>query len=53
MANDGVRIPMGSGGLVRYDEASHSKFQIKPEYVVVMIAAVVIFEFVLKFIIKS
>lgn len=47
MANEGVRIPMGSGGLVRYSEEDKSKIQIKPQYVIVLIVITVIFELIL------
>ena len=47
MANEGVRIPMGSGGLVRYSDEDKSKIQIKPQYVILLIVLTVIFELIL------
>ncbi len=47
MADEGVRIPMGSGGLVRYSEEDKSKVQIKPQYIIVLIVLTVIFELIL------
>ncbi|MFA5084691.1 MAG: preprotein translocase subunit Sec61beta [Candidatus Paceibacterota bacterium] len=37
-----MRMPSGSGGLVRYFDEYHSKIQIKPEGVVIMIIGVIV-----------
>ncbi|MFH1248701.1 MAG: preprotein translocase subunit Sec61beta [archaeon] len=48
MADNNLRVPMTGGGLLRYYEESKSKIQIKPQYVIIMIAAAVIFEVVIR-----
>lgn len=48
MADDRIRMPTGSGGLVRYYDEYHSKFQIKPIYVMLLILLTIIFEISLK-----
>jgi preprotein translocase subunit Sec61beta len=53
MADSNFRIPMGSGGLVRYDDESRSKLRIKPEYVIALIVLTVIFELILKVVGKA
>ena len=45
-----LSIPASGGGLVRYYEEYKSKLQIKPEFVILMIVLVIIFEIVLRFI---
>lgn len=47
MAEEGIRIPAGSGGLIRYYDEYRSKLQIKPTHVIIAIALVVIFEIAL------
>jgi preprotein translocase subunit Sec61beta len=46
MADNQVRLPSGMGGLVRYNEDA-SKVEIKPEYLVSVIAVVIIIEILL------
>lgn len=48
MADDKISLPMGSGGLMRYNEESSKAFKIKPETVLILIALVVAFEVVLR-----
>jgi len=46
MADNKIRLPSSEGGLVRYGEETASKFQIKPEYVVgIVIAMIVVFAY--------
>ncbi len=46
MAEDKIRLPSSEGGLVRYGEGEASKFQIKPEYVVgIVVAMIVLFAY--------
>ena len=49
MAQDKIRLPSSEGGLVRYsDEEYHSRFPLKPEYVIGFgVAVVVVFILVL------
>ncbi len=42
MADDKIRLPSSEGGLVRYGDESPGKFQIKPEYVVGIVVAMII-----------
>ena len=48
MAQNKINIPSGYGGLVRYGEEYESRFQLKPEHVVIFIIVVIIFVAVLK-----
>ena len=47
MAEDKIRMPASFGGLTRYFEDYKSKLEIKPEYVILIIAIVIILEFAL------
>lgn len=42
MAQEKIRLPTSEGGLVRYGEESPSKFQLKPEYVIILAVAIII-----------
>ena len=44
---DKIRLPSSGGGLVNYDEEYKSKFTFSPYIVVVLIVAVIIFEYLL------
>lgn len=48
MADESFRMPSGSGGLVRYFDEYKSKIQLKPEYIIVIIILVIIFEIALR-----
>lgn len=41
-------MPAGTGGLIRYQETGEQKIKLKPEYVVYTVAAIVLFEIVMK-----
>lgn len=47
MADTRIRMPAGSGGIVRYFDEYKSKVQISPIAVIILIIAVVIVEFFL------
>ncbi|HKL24075.1 MAG TPA: preprotein translocase subunit Sec61beta [Candidatus Nanoarchaeia archaeon] len=49
MAN-GVSSPAGFGGLMRYDEESESKFNLKPTHVIIFVVLVMGFRVLLPFI---
>ncbi len=49
MANDKVSLPSGTGGLVRYFDEYKSPFQIEPETVVIICAAVIVLAILLKY----
>ena len=44
MADDRISMPSGMGGLVRYFDEYKSKIRIKPTYVVLLIALVIVLE---------
>ncbi len=44
MAREKINIPSSQGGLVRYFDTYRSKIEIKPSYVVILIALVIIIE---------
>jgi len=48
MADNQIRMPSGMGGITRYFDEYTSKIQIKPAYVIVLIAAVILFEIVVR-----
>ena len=48
MANEGVHMPGGMGGLMRYDEEFKSKIMLNPSHVVGFIILVIIFVIGLK-----
>lgn len=52
MADSGVNIPSGMGGLVRFKEEYESKFNLKPVYVVVFVVLIVAFRIALGIFIK-
>jgi preprotein translocase subunit Sec61beta len=44
MADDRISMPSGMGGLVRYFDEYKSKIRIKPAYIVLLIALVIVLE---------
>ena len=50
---DNMMMPSGTGGIVRYNEEFPSKFQLKPEHVIIFIAVIVIGMAVLKLMAKT
>lgn len=48
MADDGIRMPSGAGGLMRYSEDTGSKFQLKPVHVIGLVVATLLIELILK-----
>ena len=43
MANDKINMPMGFGGLMRYDEEYPSKLILKPAHIIAFIISVIVF----------
>ena len=41
MANEGVQMPGGFGGLMRYSEEYESKFPLKPIYVIAFVILII------------
>jgi preprotein translocase subunit Sec61beta len=52
MADEKLSIPSAGGGLVRYFDEYKSKIQIKPEFIILIIVLVIIFEILLRLFIK-
>ncbi len=48
MADEKIRMPASFGGLTRYFEDYKSKIELKPEYVIFLIVAVVLAEVALR-----
>ncbi|MFH1209851.1 MAG: preprotein translocase subunit Sec61beta [archaeon] len=44
---DQIRMPSGMGGLVRYFDDYKSKIEIRPEIILILIALVVVIEYLL------
>lgn len=40
---DGINLPSGYGGLLRYNEEYPSKFMLKPAHVIIFIILVIVF----------
>ena len=49
---DGVNVPSGSGGLVRFKEEYESKFALKPTHVMIFVLLIVVFRMALQFLVK-
>jgi len=47
MAENQIRMPSGMGGLVRYFDDYKSKIEIRPEIILILIALVVVVEYLL------
>lgn len=39
----GVNVPAGFGGLMRFNEEYHSKIQLKPAHVIVFVIMIIVF----------
>jgi preprotein translocase subunit Sec61beta len=52
MANSGVNVPSGMGGLTRFREEYQSKFNLKPAHVFVFILLIVAFRIALQIFVK-
>jgi len=48
MAKQGISLPVGYGGLMRYNEEYRSKFVLKPSHVIIFIILITIFVLALK-----
>jgi preprotein translocase subunit Sec61beta len=53
MADSGVNVPSGSGGLVRFKEEYPSKFNLKPAHVVIFVLLLVVFRVALQIFVKT
>lgn len=52
MADSGINVPSGFGGLVKFKEEYKSKFNLKPTHIIVFIILIVLFRISLSFIFK-
>lgn len=52
MADSGVNIPSGFGGLVKFKEEYQSKFNLKPVHVVIFVLLIVVFRIALQIFVK-
>jgi len=52
MADNGVNLPAGSGGLMRFKQEYKSKFNLKPTHIIAFIISLVIFRIALQIFIK-
>jgi preprotein translocase subunit Sec61beta len=52
MANEGINVPSGFGGLVKFKEEYESNFNLKPMHVVIFVIAIVVLRIALPFLIK-
>jgi preprotein translocase subunit Sec61beta len=48
MANQGLNVPSGMGGLMRYNEEYKSNFMLKPAHVILFLIATIALTFFLK-----
>lgn len=52
MADSGINVPSGFGGLVKFKEEYESKFNLKPIHVVVFVILIVAFRVALPLFVK-
>ncbi|VVB84047.1 Uncharacterised protein [uncultured archaeon] len=52
MADSGVNVPSGFGGLVKFKEEYPSKFNLKPTHIVVFIILIILFRIALGMFVK-
>jgi preprotein translocase subunit Sec61beta len=52
MADNSIRMPSGSGGLVRYSEEYKSKIKIKPAHVIGLLVGLIVAEILLRLLFK-
>ncbi|MCK9595753.1 hypothetical protein M0R19_01030 [Candidatus Pacearchaeota archaeon] len=52
MADGGINVPSGFGGLVSFKEEYESKFNLKPAHVVVFVILIVMFRIGLQLFVK-
>ncbi len=48
MTQQGIHMPSGSGGLMRYNEEYKSAFQLKPTHIILFIILIIAFVGILK-----
>ena len=47
MSNDKIQMPSSGAGLTRYFDDFHSKIEMKPQHVIILIVLIIIIEIVL------
>jgi len=52
MADNGVNVPSGMGGLTRFKEGYESKFNLKPTHIFIFIIMIIAFRIALEFFVQ-
>jgi preprotein translocase subunit Sec61beta len=52
MADEGINVPSGFGGLIKFKEEYESNFNLKPMHVVIFVILIVVLRIALPFFIK-
>ena len=52
MADSGVNVPSGFGGLVKFKEEYESKFNLKPVHIVLFVILIVVFRIALQIFVR-
>ena len=52
MADEGINVPSGFGGLIKFKEEYESKFNLKPMHVIIFVILIVALRIALPFFIK-
>jgi preprotein translocase subunit Sec61beta len=52
MADEGINVPSGFGGLVKFKEEYESNFNLKPVHVIIFVILIVALRIVLPFFVK-
>jgi len=47
MADSKISLPSGFGGIVRYNEESNTKFNLKPTHVIMFVVLLVVFRIII------
>ncbi len=47
MSNDRIQMPSSGAGLTRYFEEYKSKFELKPQHVIILIVLIIVIELIL------
>ncbi len=50
MANEGISLPGGYGGLTRFSEEYESRFNLKPMHVILFVVLIILFRIALTYI---
>jgi len=53
MAENGINVPSGLGGLVKFKEEYKSRFNLKPTQVIIFIVLIILFRIAMQIFIKQ